>query len=205
MIKDKIKDPFYSALRIRLVEEAIVQIYDSDRVQSPVHLSIGQEHHIAVLGSLLSDSDHIFSSYRSHAIYLACGGSLKKFFAELFGKAGGISGGKAGSMHLSFPEKGLMGSSAIVGAVFSHAVGLSYAKKLNRSGGVVFSITGDGSMEEGTFFESMNLAKLLKVPVIFIIENNFLCFSKSSITPVQLTSPTIFFKIFNETKTCLLY
>jgi TPP-dependent pyruvate/acetoin dehydrogenase alpha subunit len=87
---------FYQALRIRLIEEKIAEIYPSDKIQSPVHLSIGQEHLAAVLCDALKPSDLVFGTYRSHAIYLAKGGSLKGMISELYGKVSGCGGGKAG-------------------------------------------------------------------------------------------------------------
>lgn len=163
---------FYDALRIRLVEERVAQIYPSDLIQSPVHLSLGQEHHVAALCAALDPSDALFSSYRCHAAYLAKGGSLQKFFAELFGKKTGISKGKGGSMHLSYPEKHMYGSSGIVSAVIPHAVGFAYGLRLEKSPHICVSITGDGSLEEGVFYESLNFAKLRNAPVLFVIEQN---------------------------------
>jgi pyruvate dehydrogenase E1 component alpha subunit len=163
---------FYKALKIRRVEEEIVKLYPSDKIQSPVHLSIGQEHHIAVLCEMLSNEDKVFSSYRSHALYVGLDCPLDLMFAELFGKSTGVSGGKAGSMHLCYPANGFMGSSAIVGAIFSHALGLAYAKKIQSQNGVVLTVSGDGSTEEGTFFETLNMSRLLEVPILFVIEDN---------------------------------
>lgn len=162
----------YHALRIRMVEEKIIELYPSDVIQSPVHLSIGQEHHTVAFISLLGQSDRVFTTYRSHAVYLAKGGDLKQMFAELYGKSTGVSGGKAGSMHLCFPECGMMGSSAIVGAVFSHAMGAAYADKIVNSGNLVACITGEGATEEGTFHECLNFTALKQVPLIYVVENN---------------------------------
>lgn len=155
-----------------MVEEKICEIYPTDKIQSPVHLSLGQEHHIAALVLQLQKKDQVFTTYRSHAVYLAKGGNLNKLFAELYGKSGGISKGKAGSMHLSAPEVGLMGSSAIVASPFSHALGAAYALKLIKSNHISVSITGDGSTEEGVFHECLNFAALKQLPVLFVIENN---------------------------------
>jgi pyruvate dehydrogenase E1 component alpha subunit len=163
---------FRQALRIRMVEEKITELYPSDKIQSPVHLSIGQEPHITAFIRQLDIGDQVFTSYRSHAVYLAKGGNLKKMLAELYGKASGISGGKAGSMHLCAPETNMMGSSAIVAATFSHALGAAYAFKLQRKKNIVASITGDGSTEEGVFHECLNFASLKKLPLLFLIENN---------------------------------
>ena len=163
---------FYEALRIRMVEERIIEIYPSDKIQSPVHLSIGQEHHVVGFCNSLTMDDQLFATYRSHAPYLAKGGDLKLFFAELFGKKDGISKGKAGSMHLCAPDVGFMGSSAIVGAIISHALGAAYSIKIKGQGNIVVAMIGDGATEEGVFHECLNFASLKKLPVIFICENN---------------------------------
>ena len=100
---------FYKALRIRMVEERITALYPSDKIQSPVHLSIGQEAIAAGACESLRKTDLVFCTYRSHAFYLAKGGDMKQMFAELYGKSTGCCGGKGGSMHLAAPEVGLMG------------------------------------------------------------------------------------------------
>lgn len=163
---------FRQALRIRLAEEKIAEIYPSDKIQSPVHLSIGQEPHTAALMASLAPGDQLYTTYRSHAAYLAKGGDMRLMFAELYGKASGISKGKAGSMHLCSPEHGLMGCSAIVAATISHAIGAGYAFQLLGRKDIVVSLTGDGSTEEGVFHECLNFAALRKLPVLFVIENN---------------------------------
>ncbi|MFH1368238.1 MAG: thiamine pyrophosphate-dependent dehydrogenase E1 component subunit alpha [Elusimicrobiota bacterium] len=168
----KYEDIFYQALRIRMVEEKITELYPSDKIQSPVHLSVGQEHHIAAIMSRLKKEDQVFTTYRGHAVYLAKGGDIKKMFAELFGKSTGISKGKAGSMHLTAPEVNMMGSSAIVGATLSHTLGAAYALKFFKKDNIVVSVTGDGSTEEGVFNECLNFASLKRLPLLFVIENN---------------------------------
>lgn len=173
---------FRKALRIRMAEERIIEIYPSDKIQSPVHLSIGQEHHIAALCSVLKEDDQIYATYRSHAPYLAKGGDMKKMFAELYGKKSGVSGGKAGSMHLCAPEVSLMGSSAIVASVFPHAVGAAYGARMRGTKHICVVISGDGSTEEGVFTECLNFASLKGLPVLFCIENNGL----SIHTPIKV-------------------
>ncbi|MBN1384029.1 MAG: thiamine pyrophosphate-dependent dehydrogenase E1 component subunit alpha [Elusimicrobia bacterium] len=163
---------FYQALLIRMAEEKIMEIYPSDKIQSPVHLSVGQEHHITALITQLDKNDQVFTTYRNHAVYLAKGGDLKKMFAELYGKSTGISKGKAGSMHLCSPANNMYGSSAIVASTLSHSVGAAYAFKILGKNNIIVSITGDGSMEEGTFHECLNFASLKKLPILFVIDNN---------------------------------
>src|SRR5262245_15501696 len=106
----------YKALyRIRRVEEAIARVYPSDRIKSPVHLSIGQEAVSVGVCAALEPRDVVFGTYRGHALYLAKGGDLKEMLAELYGKATGCTRGKGGSMHLIAPAAGVMGASAVVG------------------------------------------------------------------------------------------
>ncbi|MBI3611412.1 MAG: thiamine pyrophosphate-dependent dehydrogenase E1 component subunit alpha [Nitrospirae bacterium] len=166
-------DRFYRSLyRIRRVEEEIIRVYPTDKIKSPVHLSIGQEAVSVGVCEALRADDVVFGSYRSHAVYLAKGGDLKKMIAELYGKATGCAKGKAGSMHLVDAAHGVMGASAVVGTTIPHAAGYAYALKLRRKDSVVVSFFGDGGADEGVFYESLNFAALKKLPMIFICENN---------------------------------
>ncbi len=163
-----------------MVEEKIVQLYPSDKIQSPVHLSIGQEHHVVALVDHLKREDALFCSYRSHAAYLAKGGDLQEMLAELYGKQSGMSKGKAGSMHLCSAQATLFGASAIVGTVFPHALGVAYANKLRRNGLISVVISGEGATEEGVFHECLNFASLKRLPVLFLIEDNGLAIHAGS-------------------------
>ncbi len=163
---------YRSLLRIRRVEEEIARIYPSDRIKSPIHLSIGQESVSVGVCSALLPQDIVFGTYRGHALYLARGGSMAEMMAELFGKATGCTRGKGGSMHLIAPECGLMGTSAIVGTTIANAVGFAYALRYRRSNALVVSFFGDGATEEGVFAESLNLAVLKRLPILFVCENN---------------------------------
>lgn len=164
----------YRALfRIRRVEEEIARVYPTDKIQSPVHLSIGQEAVSVGACEALGQKDIVFGTYRGHALYLAKGGNLNRMIAELYGKATGSAKGKGGSMHLVDAAAGVMGMSAIVGTTIPQAVGYAYAAELLKRKIVVASFFGDGAVDEGVFHESMNFAALKKLPVIFICENNF--------------------------------
>lgn len=163
---------FREALRIRRVEERLIALYPSDRIQSPVHLSIGQEAVAVGLCEPLAPDDLLFATYRSHAFYLAKGGDLKAMMAELYGKIGGMAKGKAGSMHLTAPDVGFMGSSAVVASAIPHAVGAALAAKLRGADQVVMCVYGDGAAEEGVYHESLNFAALHRLPVLFVCENN---------------------------------
>lgn len=163
---------FRQALLIRLVEERIIALYPSDRIQSPVHLSIGQEAVAVGVCDALEADDLVFATYRSHGFYIAKGGKLGPMFAELYGRKGGVSGGKAGSMHLAAPEVGLMGSSAVVASTIPHAVGAALSFKRRGSTRIAVTVFGDGATEEGVYHESLNFAALMKVPVLFLCEDN---------------------------------
>ena len=163
---------FFEALRIRRAEERVIEIYPTDRIQSPVHLSIGQEAIAVGVCEPLRIEDPLFGSYRSHAFFLAKGGSMRELFAELYGKATGGCGGKAGSMHLTAPEVGFMGSSAVVASTIPNAVGAALAAKQRGTDQVVVTVFGDGATEEGVYHESLNFASLHQLPVVFVCENN---------------------------------
>ena len=169
---DLYSELFYMALKIRLVEEKIIELYPSDKIQSPVHLSIGQEAVAVGICHSLELKDLLFCSYRSHAFFIAKGGNLRSMFAELCGKVTGCNQGKAGSMHLAEPSIGLMGSSAVVASTISHAIGASMAAKILKKDQIIVSVFGDGATDEGVYHESLNFAALHKLPVIFICENN---------------------------------
>tara|TARA_Y100000389_G_scaffold197899_1_gene233380 strand:- start:3302 stop:4228 length:927 start_codon:yes stop_codon:yes gene_type:complete len=166
------KQLFYHSMRIRLVEEKIIELYPSDLIQSPVHLSIGQEAVAVGVCANLNLDDWVFINYRGHAFYLAKGGPLPEFFAELMGKKNGQSKGKAGSMHLASPKQGIMGASAVVGSTISHAVGAALISKIKNENRIFVSNFGDGALEQGVFNESLNFASLYKVPVLFLCEDN---------------------------------
>lgn len=169
---DIYKSLFYQAMRIRLVEEKIIELYPSDLIQSPVHLSIGQEAVAVGVCANLNLDDWIFINYRGHAFYLAKGGPMPEFFAELMGKKNGQSKGKAGSMHLASPKQGIMGASAVVGSTISHAVGAALVSRIKHENRIFVTNFGDGAVEQGVFHESLNFASLYKVPVLFLCEDN---------------------------------
>ena len=163
---------FRQALRIRLVEEKIIELYPSDKIQSPVHLSIGQEAVAVGVCEALRRQDLVFITYRGHAFYLAKGGDLGRMMAELFGRAGGMSKGKAGSMHLAAPEVGVMGASAVVASTIPLAVGAALAARLKGEDRLSVVCYGDGATEQGCYHESLNFAALHQLPVLFLCENN---------------------------------
>ena len=162
----------YSMKRIRCVEETIAARYAEQKMRCPTHLSTGQEAVAAAVGAALRRDDLAVSGHRAHAHYLAKGGSLSAMIAEIYGKATGCAGGIGGSMHLIDEAAGFMGSTAIVAGTVPVGGGLAYAMKLKRTDQVSCVFMGDAVAEAGVFFESVNLAVLKRLPVLFICENN---------------------------------
>ena len=160
-------------LLIRETDLQISKRYSENEMRCPTHLSIGQECVPSVVGTFTKKTDLCVSSHRSHAHYLGKGGSLKKFISELYGKATGCSKGRGGSMHLTDPSVGFVGSTAIVSNSIPVGVGLSLSSKILGKKQVTIIYLGDASIEEGVFFESLNFAIVKKIPVIFVCENNF--------------------------------
>ena len=163
----------YSSLRlIRRVEEEVVRLYPTDKIKSPVHLSIGQESVAVGVIDALHPDDFAASSYRCHATYLAKGADLRAMIAELYGKSTGCARGKGGSMHLVGPDKNVLGASAVVGTHIPVAAGHAMALKREGRGRLVVVFFGDGATEEGCFYETLNFAALQKLPMLFVCENN---------------------------------
>jgi pyruvate dehydrogenase E1 component alpha subunit len=138
----------------------------------PCHLYIGQEAVAVGVCQALQKGDYVFSTHRSHGHYIAKGGDLNSFMAELYGKQTGCSRGRGGSMHICSPEIGLLGSSAIVAGTIPLAVGAALGFSLQGKDNVSVAFFGDGAVDEGVFYESLNFAALRKLPVIFVCENN---------------------------------
>jgi len=170
----KLVERLYTSLYlIRRTEEEIVRVYPTDKIKSPVHLSIGQEAVCVAVCEALRPDDVVFGTYRGHAMYLAKGGDLNKMIAELYGKSTGCAKGKGGSMHLIDKASGVIGTSAIVATTIPLAAGYALALQYKKSDAIAVSFFGDGAVDEGDFHESMNFAALKKLPVLFVCENNF--------------------------------
>ncbi len=161
-----------SMMRIRECETAIAEMSAKGEVVCPVHLYVGQEAIAAGVCAALNADDYAVSTHRSHGHFLAKGGSLRALMAEVLGKATGASRGFGGSMHLTAPAVGFLGSSAIVGGSIPIAVGAALAARQLAQPRVAVAFFGDGATDEGVFYESVNLAVLYKLPVIFVCENN---------------------------------
>lgn len=164
----------YRSLRlIRRAEEEVARIYSTDKIKSPVHLSIGQEAVSVGVCDVLRPDDVVSPTYRGHATFLAKGASVRDLMAELYGKVTGITGGKGGSMHLIDMAHNVLGASAVVGTTIPIAVGYALALKRMKTDRVAVAFFGDGATEEGVFAESLNFASFHKLPVLFVCENNF--------------------------------
>jgi TPP-dependent pyruvate/acetoin dehydrogenase alpha subunit len=158
---------------IRSAEETIANMVESKEVRCPCHLYIGQEAIATGVCAALRTDDYVWGGHRSHGHYLAKGGSLKGMIAEILGKVTGCSKGRGGSMHLFAREVGILGTVPLVAATIPLAAGSALASKLRRDGRVSVAFFGDGATEEGHFHESVNIAAVYRLPVIFICENNF--------------------------------
>ena len=163
---------FLEMLRIRVIEQRIAGRYAEQEMRCPVHLSIGQEAVAVGVCAHLSRSDRVMSAHRSHGHYLAKGGSVYAMIAELYGRKDGCCGGRGGSMHLMDQEAGFWGAVPIVGSTLPIALGLALAdRRLGRKNRTA-AFFGEGATEEGVFAETLNLACVLRVPMLFVCENN---------------------------------
>ena len=156
----------------RRAEEKIREHYATDEMKTPMHMSMGEEAITVGVCHALKEEDQVFGTYRSHAIYLAKTGDTDDFFAEMYGKDTASLKGRGGSMHLCAPEYGFMGTSAIVASIIPVTVGAAFANKRQGNGKLAAVFFGDGAVDEGNFWESLNIACLMKLPVLFICENN---------------------------------
>ena len=163
---------FTQMTRIRFFEEECSRQYTQGNITGFLHLYIGEEAIAVGAISALQTNDYVISHYRDHGHALAKGIESNVIMAELFGKATGCSKGKGGSMHLFDAEKRFMGGHAIVGGQLPISIGLALASKYKNEDSVVLCFLGDGAMQEGEFHETMNLASIWKLPVIFCCENN---------------------------------
>jgi len=163
---------YLEMLRIRVIERRIAERYGEKEMRCPVHLSIGQEAVAVGVCAHLRREDKAMSAHRSHGHYLAKGGDLYAMLCELYGRKEGCCGGRGGSMHLMDQAAGFWGAVPIVGSTLPIALGLALAdKRLGRKLTTV-AFLGEGATEEGVFTETLNLACVLRVPMLFVCENN---------------------------------
>jgi pyruvate dehydrogenase E1 component alpha subunit len=163
---------FRDMLLIRRFEEKAGQLYGMGLIGGFCHLYIGQEAVVVGMQMTLKPGDGVITGYRDHGHMLACGMDPRGVMAELTGRRGGYSHGKGGSMHMFSAEKGFYGGHGIVGAQVPLGTGLAFASKYRGNDNVSLTYFGDGAANQGQVYESFNMAKLWKLPVIYIIENN---------------------------------
>lgn len=159
-------------LRIRLAERCLANGRRDGLIGGPVHLCVGQEAVPVGIAASLRKSDRVFGAHRSHSHVLSLGADLHRLFAEILGKDTGLSRGMGGSMHLCDLENGFYGSVPIVAGTVPLAVGAGLAAKMCKSEDIAVAYLGDGAIEEGVVHESLNMARMLKAPVLFAVENN---------------------------------
>lgn len=171
--KEQYLEWYESMLLMRRFEERSGQLYGQQKIRGFCHLYIGQEAVVAGSISALTKDDSMITAYRDHAHALAKGVSARSIMAELYGKVTGCSKGKGGSMHLFSAEHRFFGGHGIVGGQVPLGAGIAFAEKYNKTKNVCICYMGDGAVRQGAFHEALNMAMLWKLPVIFVIENNF--------------------------------
>lgn len=170
--KKLILNLFRKAYLIRSAEELIIKHYDNNQMKTPMHMSMGEEAICAGVCTAIGKNSQTFGTYRSHGLYLAVTEETDKFFAEMYGKVTGVLKGKGGSMHLLSPDDGLLGISAVVGSTLPVAVGTAFANIYLKRKKITTVFFGDGAVDEGVFWESLNIACSKSLPVLFVCEDN---------------------------------
>ena len=164
---------FYNTMvTIRKFEEKASELFAAGKLPGFVHLYMGEEAVATGVCANLETKDFITSTHRGHGHLIAKGGNLDLMMAELFGKASGYCKGKGGSMHIADVDLGILGANGIVGAGQPIATGAAFACKYKKTDAIVVCFFGDGASNRGTFHESLNMASIFKLPVVFVCENN---------------------------------
>jgi TPP-dependent pyruvate/acetoin dehydrogenase alpha subunit len=163
---------FQEMVKIRTVEEKLMEVFLNGEIPGFIHVCIGQEATPVAVCAHLQESDYISTTHRGHGHALAKGIDLNSFMAELFGRKNGICRGRSGSMHLADANLGILGANGIVGGGIPIATGAAFASRYKKTEQVTVCFFGDGATSEGTFHESLNIASLRKLPIVFVCENN---------------------------------
>ena len=171
--KEKLLDAYRMMKTIREFEERVNAEIMNGQIAGFTHLYTGQEANAVGVCEHLSDNDTIISTHRGHGHCIAKGAEVIGMMKELFGSSEGLCKGKGGSMHVADVDKGILGANGIVAGGPPISVGSALAAKIRKNGNVAVSFSGDGSVNQGTCFEAMNMAVVLKVPAVFVIENNY--------------------------------
>lgn len=170
--RDLVLDLHRRMVRIRRFEESSGKLVETGEMPGFLHLYVGQEAVAAGVMSVLTDEDQITSTHRGHGHAIAKGAEFRPMFAELYGKTTGYCKGRGGSMHIVDMNRGMLGANAIVGGGIPIAIGAAFASQYRGDGAVAVSFFGDGATNIGAFHESVNMAAVWDLPVIFVIENN---------------------------------
>jgi pyruvate dehydrogenase E1 component alpha subunit len=171
--------------RIRAFEEKVSELYAAGRIKGLLHLGIGQEAIAVGAATALGPGDVVFGTHRAHAHALAMGADPMRLMAELAGRSTGYAGGKGGSMHLAIPEVGFVTATGVVGGGIPLALGAAFASRVLGRDAIALTFFGDGAGQTGSFHESLNLAALWQLPVIFFCENN----GYAEFTPLSAHTP----------------
>jgi pyruvate dehydrogenase E1 component alpha subunit len=169
---DQLKEIYRKMVLIRLFEEKVDFFFAKGMIHGTTHLCVGEEATAAGSGAVLKTKDWITATHRGHGQTIAKGTDVNVMMAELFGKTSGTNKGKGGSMHIAEMETGNLGANGVVGGGYPIAVGAALSCKLQNNGLIALCYAGDGSTNEGSFHESLNMASIWKLPVVFFIENN---------------------------------
>ena len=180
MTKQEMLDLYRTMFKIRRFEEQAIESFEMAEIPGFVHLSIGQEATEAGACATLNEKDYVTSTHRGHGHIISKGGDLNKMMAELYGKEDGYCHGKGGSMHISNIELGILGANGMVGAGLGLALGGAMAQKFDKSDNVTVCFFGDGASNEGLFHESLNMAALWELPLVYVCENNGYAISTST-------------------------
>jgi len=172
------KTLYHGMLRIRRFEETVLGEFPRGRFYGTTHTYLGQEANAVGVLSHMEPDDIVVSNHRSHGHFLAYGGDMHGLFAELMGRVTGVSGGRGGSQHLHWRN---FYSNGILGGTLPLAAGMALAEKLKRSRAITFAFLGDGTLGEGVVYETLNMASLWAIPVLFVVENNRMAQS----TPIE--------------------
>ncbi|MDH5754930.1 MAG: pyruvate dehydrogenase (acetyl-transferring) E1 component subunit alpha [Candidatus Bathyarchaeota archaeon] len=172
LTKEKLVEMYRKMLEIRFFEEKVFELYAQNLVPGTIHLYAGEEAVAVGICNNLRKDDYITSTHRGHGHCIAKGAELKRVMAEILGKKTGYCKGKGGSMHIADFSIGMLGATAVVGGGIPIAVGAGLSIKLRGTDQVVSCFFGEGASNQGTFHESINMAAIWKLPVIFVCENN---------------------------------
>jgi len=171
--RELLESLYRGMVRIRICEESLVEPILKGEIRTPCHLYSGQEAIAAGVCASLNEKDYVFGTHRSHGHCLAMGCNMPEMVAEIYCCEAGSSHGRGGSMHLSAPERGMIGSVPIVAGTISLAMGAALASSIRGEDRVAVSFFGDGAAGEGVLYECLNFASIKKLPMVFVCENNF--------------------------------